>query len=78
MACGSATCAPSIDLRSYRESKPSLGLVKTLALWPPMLMRWIGRSRQRHALGELDDNQLADIGLSRDEALRESQKPFWR
>jgi len=52
--------------------------VKTLALWPPMLMRWIGRSRQRHALGELDDNQLADIGLSRDEALRESQKPFWR
>jgi uncharacterized protein YjiS (DUF1127 family) len=40
---------------------------------------WIERSRQRHALGELarNDNLLADIGLSLEQARREAVKPFW-
>ncbi len=33
--------------------------------------------RQRRALARLDDAALDDIGLSRDEALRESRRPFW-
>ena len=49
------------------------------------LRRWIARSRQRHALAELDDRLLRDIGVirerdigvSREEARREIEL-FWR
>ena len=44
--------------------------------------RWIARFRQRCALYEIAerDNQhlLKDIGVSREEAFREADKPFWR
>lgn len=33
--------------------------------------------RQRHRLQDLDDDILRDIGLTRDEALIEAQRPFW-
>jgi uncharacterized protein YjiS (DUF1127 family) len=38
------------------------------------------RSRQRRDLRQLarDERLLADIGLSREQALREAAKPFWR
>jgi uncharacterized protein YjiS (DUF1127 family) len=36
------------------------------------------RRRQRQALIELDDDRLADIGVSRQQAEREAGKPFWR
>ncbi|MDP3896394.1 MAG: DUF1127 domain-containing protein [Mesorhizobium sp.] len=36
------------------------------------------RRRQRQVLAMLADHELLDIGLSRDEALREAAKPFWR
>jgi uncharacterized protein YjiS (DUF1127 family) len=42
------------------------------------LRLWCSRHRQRCALGELDDHLLKDIGVARDEALREAAKPFWR
>ena len=46
------------------------------------LVVWLGRtmlrSRGRSSLIELDDRLLRDIGISRAEALRESDKPFWR
>ena len=45
------------------------------------LRLWIERSRQRRHLAELaawDDHLLKDIGVSRDEALREAAKPFWQ
>lgn len=35
----------------------------------------VNRSRARLAV--LDDHMLRDIGLSRDEALREADRPFW-
>jgi uncharacterized protein YjiS (DUF1127 family) len=44
--------------------------------------RWHARSRQRRALREIaernDLHLLKDIGVSREEALREAEKPFWR
>jgi uncharacterized protein YjiS (DUF1127 family) len=44
--------------------------------------RWIARSRQRRALREIaeanDIHLLKDIGVSREEAFREADKPFWR
>ncbi|MGH9805747.1 MAG: DUF1127 domain-containing protein [Terriglobia bacterium] len=36
------------------------------------------RWRQRQRLLELDDHLLADIGVSRREALEEAHKPFWK
>jgi uncharacterized protein YjiS (DUF1127 family) len=36
------------------------------------------RRRTRRTLSELDDRQLADVGLTRRQALLESAKPFWR
>ena len=39
---------------------------------------WMERSRQRRALAELDDRLLRDIGLTRDEARRESSSLFWK
>jgi uncharacterized protein YjiS (DUF1127 family) len=35
------------------------------------------RRRQRRALLQLDDHLLADIGVSREQALREAGKWFW-
>lgn len=49
--------------------------------WLRTLRLWIGRSRQRRQLCELaefDDHLLRDIGVSREQALREAAKPFWR
>jgi uncharacterized protein YjiS (DUF1127 family) len=54
--------------------------------WPPMGVAtlvnaagvWLGRWRQRRALSLLDDRMLDDIGVSRIDAERETQKPFWR
>ena len=39
---------------------------------------WIERARQRKALAVLDDHQLRDIGITRADAVRECEKPFWR
>jgi uncharacterized protein YjiS (DUF1127 family) len=39
---------------------------------------WFARSRERHALAELDHRLLADIGVPPDAATREAAKPFWR
>jgi len=49
--------------------------------WLRTLGFWIDRSRQRRQLGELaelNDYLLKDIGVSREEAMREAAKPFWR
>ena len=43
-----------------------------------LLARWIERRRQRKALASLDDHQLRDIGITRLDAARECEKPFWR
>ena len=46
------------------------------------IARWLARSRQRWALREIaeanDIHLLKDIGVSREEAFREAEKPFWR
>ena len=43
-----------------------------------VIRAWIARSRQRQALGGLDDHLLRDIGVSRPAALRETAKWFWQ
>jgi uncharacterized protein YjiS (DUF1127 family) len=47
-----------------------------------IIARLIARLRQRQALREIaeanDFHLLKDIGVSREEAFREADKPFWR
>ncbi|MGP1257049.1 MAG: DUF1127 domain-containing protein [Kiloniellales bacterium] len=43
-----------------------------------LLMHWQERAEQRHALAELDDRLLRDIGLDRVAAAHEARKPFWK
>lgn len=48
---------------------------------PPALRQlwtWYERSRQRRQLLWLDERLRRDIGITREEALREARKPFWR
>lgn len=45
---------------------------------PATCRRVSERQRQRRALLELDDRMLADIGISRAQALRTGRKPWWR
>ncbi|MCR6631605.1 MAG: DUF1127 domain-containing protein [Magnetospirillum sp.] len=50
--------------------------------WPVRLfdlaLLWLERSRQRAALGRLDERLLRDIGCNRASAVAESDKPFWQ
>jgi uncharacterized protein YjiS (DUF1127 family) len=43
-----------------------------------LIVRWVERARQRRALASLDDHELRDIGITRADAAREAEKPFWR
>ena len=43
-----------------------------------VLEAWGERRRQRHALRELSEHVLKDIGIGRGEAEQEWRKPFWR
>jgi len=43
-----------------------------------LLTVWENRARERRYLAEMPDRMLRDLGLSRRDARRESEKPFWR
>ncbi|MEM6341510.1 MAG: DUF1127 domain-containing protein [Pseudomonadota bacterium] len=42
------------------------------------LSKWTTRRRTRLALSQLNDHQLRDVGLTRDEASCEARRVFWR
>jgi uncharacterized protein YjiS (DUF1127 family) len=46
--------------------------------WLDTMRIWSSRISERQALAELDDRFLKDIGVSREEAVREAAKPFWQ
>ncbi|MUT70718.1 DUF1127 domain-containing protein [Stutzerimonas frequens] len=43
-----------------------------------LLQRWQRNYRTRQQLAQLDDRQLADVGISHSERSVELDKPFWR
>ncbi len=47
------------------------------ALYAKMLL-WQRRADGRLRLEEADDDLLRDIGVSREDAMAEARKPFWR
>ena len=75
---------PTVDLHlppqtgSTSRRKEQRELVLPLVAGLMLIARWLERARQRRALAALDDHSLRDIGITRFEAERETQKPFWR
>jgi uncharacterized protein YjiS (DUF1127 family) len=43
-----------------------------------LIAAWVRRSEDRRELAGLDDRALRDIAVTRVEAMREIEKPFWR
>ena len=41
------------------------------------ILQWMDRATQRRQLAAMDMRQLKDIGLTRDQAEAEADKPFW-
>jgi uncharacterized protein YjiS (DUF1127 family) len=76
---------------SRSDTIPVPTLRRRIAAWPSWGRRclaavtaiaatisfWRQRSRSRSLLATLDDHLLRDMGLSRVDAWRESDKPFW-
>lgn len=42
-----------------------------------LLRLWQSRWRERRCLASLDSQMLDDIGLSREQAWNEAERPFW-
>lgn len=72
---------PTFDLflppQPYSTWRPKRRMHPIAAAWT-LVSTWIERVRQRNALAKLDDRELRDIGITRVDAVRESEKPFWR
>ena len=51
-------------------------------IWLRLVLTWMvevaARGRTRRRLARLDPHLLEDIGLTRDDVVRECAKPFWR
>lgn len=52
--------------------------VQVLLRLADLLTVWENRARERRHLAEMPDRMLRDLGLSRSDARREAEKPFWR
>lgn len=72
----SPAAAPCLPAAPARAAAP-LRLVVRLRRLVQGVAKARAVARQRGALAELDDTMLADLGLSREEARREAQRPFW-
>ena len=67
----------SMPLSSARALSPSRRPVAGLRGWLSRLVALFAVQRSRRQLRDLDEAILRDIGLSRDEALREAERGFW-
>ena len=63
--------------RSTPRSNPQVVVMRAARRAAHLTHSWIERSRRRQALSDLDEHQLADIGITQQAAEREAAKPFW-
>ncbi len=59
---------PPMPALSLRPARAAFAVIRV----------WMARSHQRQQLAELENHRLNDIGITREEALAEAGKPFWR
>jgi len=67
-------CSVACNQNAQRQQKEQCDNKVT---WRERLYRWRQLRRERHALSQLSDNMLKDIGISREAVQRESRRPFW-
>lgn len=58
---------------SFERVRPAI----RMQAWWARLKRWQELARERRQLAMLGDEALKDLGLSRADVLRESERPFW-
>lgn len=89
MSCGSNTCNSTQSSVPARDLESATRHSRLARIWARIgvafdKMRWrqfsieLEKARQRGILLELDDRLLSDIGLTRDQAIREARKRFWK
>jgi len=67
----SARTAAAKPLRAFGKVR------RVVVIFLNKLVTWQERAEQRHALSELNDRMLKDIGVSAADAYKETRKPFW-
>jgi len=86
MSCGSKACTSNELLRPLGSAESVRWLSRALRILGAMIdetrrqQLWLEleKARQRGLLADLEDWQLRDLGLTRDQAKREMRKPFWK
>jgi len=86
MSCGSSSCISRTSDRVLPTALPWSWLLRAFAKLAKMfdrsrrrqILHGLEKARQRAALKNLDDRMLKDIGLTREQAMREARKPFWK
>lgn len=63
--------------RTLLAPTPAQRLAAPIPPWR-LLQQWLHNARTRRQLAELTSLQLADLGISPSERVREISKPFWR
>lgn len=62
---------------AFLQTRPLTPFASTLLQVVVLCVAWSERRRTRIALGQLDNHQLDDVGLTRAAADREARLPFW-
>ena len=74
-----ARAAVNTEERLSILTQPGAPVLAQIAVtFAVLLTAWAMRRRSRHALSQLNDWQLADVGLTRDEAAQEASRVFWK
>jgi uncharacterized protein YjiS (DUF1127 family) len=78
MSCGSTNYTSATPVETVAPAFADLGWCWQISFaWLCRMALRCDQQRQRRELFDLDDRLLADIGLSRRQAVEESLKSFW-
>ena len=64
------------ETRAWSESATEFLSTAAARAWQTLLT-WQRRASERNRLAEMDQRLLKDMGITRADAWRETQKPFW-
>jgi len=71
----------SASVSPMQSDRPGAGLHQSSSwqMWLAAPLRWVERRWQRDALRDIVDEprRLSDVGLTREQVVREINKPFW-
>ena len=70
--------ATSINALSYLQSRPLTPAATVAFHLVVVFVSWAERRKSSITLGDLDPHLLSDIGVTREEARRESERFFWQ